>query len=138
MKPQIALAQQLGRIRGFRTTIDKMDRLTIGGYDVMVLGARSNQGIAGAGTGSTVKGKVDGYGLIIQVAEEEFLLVAKAASLYFSKAGKIVEVDWAQEGQFEKGEWIAGRTLNGDERHALFSQDKLGIVRLRLTERRSN
>ncbi|MET0373758.1 MAG: DUF5597 domain-containing protein [Rhizorhabdus sp.] len=46
-----------------------------------------------------------------------------------------MEADWAQEGRFERGTWIAGRLLNGDERDKLLPDDKLNVVRIRLLTR---
>lgn len=136
--PQIARAQQEGRIRGFKTSTGRIDRLSLGGYDITVVGARSSEGFAGAGTGSAAAANLEGYGLIMQTGEAEFLVVARGASLLFNRPGTQVEVDWAQEGAFENGEWMPGRTLNGDERHALFPQDKLNIVKIRLLQRKAS
>ena len=136
LAPQIARSQQEGRIRGFKTGTGKIDRQSLGGYDITVIGARSSEGFAGAGTGTAAAANQEGYGLIMQTGEAEFLIVARGANLMFSRPGSQIEVDRAQEGSFENGEWVPGRTLNGDERHALFPQDKLGIVKVRLLQSR--
>ncbi|MET0373637.1 MAG: DUF5597 domain-containing protein [Rhizorhabdus sp.] len=135
LRPQIARAQQEGRIRGFRTGTPGDLKQTLGRYQIAIAGPRPTQGLFGAGTGSAAPVNIEGYGLIIQMAEDEFLIVAKAASFQFTVPDEQVEVDWAQEGRFEKGQWIPGRTLNGDERHNLFSPGKMNTVRMRLLRR---
>jgi beta-galactosidase GanA len=135
LRPQIAVAQQEGRILGFRTESGSEEKLTLGGYEIAVNGPPSTEGLFGAGTGSAAPEKVRGYGLVIQTGEEEFLVVGRAASLQFSRPDKQVELDWAQEGRFEKGQWVADRTLNGDERYYLFPADKLSVLRIRVLQR---
>ncbi|MCX7045820.1 MAG: DUF5597 domain-containing protein, partial [Candidatus Sumerlaeota bacterium] len=57
-------------------------------------------------------------GLIIAVAEDEYLVAGIGFSVHFSplkpgpRNGAILQV---QEGYFNNGKWIAGRILNGDE-----------------------
>jgi hypothetical protein len=46
-----------------------------------------------------------------------------------------VELDSVQEGVFQDGRWVPGRTLNGDERFSLFPADSLRIVRVKLLRR---
>jgi hypothetical protein len=138
MVPQIARAQQEGRIRGFKTATGRIETQTLGGFAITVVGPRSTEGFAGAGTGSAAAATLQGYGLIMQTSPNEFLVVARGASLQFSSTGAEVEVDWAQEGTFENGRWTAGRTLNGDERHAMFPPDKLNAVKIRLLRRQPN
>ncbi|MEO5586908.1 MAG: DUF5597 domain-containing protein, partial [Novosphingobium sp.] len=138
MLPSIVRAQQEDRIRGFKTATGRMEKLTLGRYEIMVMGPRSSEGFAGAGTGSAAAENLEGYGLIIQTGEDEFLVIARGASLQFSSADSQVEVDWAQEGTLERGQWVPGRTLNGDERHSMFPQDALRLVKVRLLRRTTN
>jgi len=57
-----------------------------------------------------------GYGLIIALAPDEFLLAGNHFAVNFSpKAGGQCEILELWEGRFEDGKWIAGRRLNGDE-----------------------
>lgn len=135
LRPQIVQAQQTGQIRGFRTESGSEEKLALGGYEITVRGPRSTEGAFGAGTGAAAPTKARGYGVIIQAGEDEFLVVARAASLQFSSPQAGVELDWAKEGTFDKGQWVAGRTLNGDERHKLFPDEKLSVVRLKLLRR---
>lgn len=86
----------------------------------------------GAGTGTAEPAKSTGYGLVIQTGEDEFLIVGRAIDVTFTADGGSAEIDSAEEGTFEKGQWIPGRTMNGDERYFLFPVDALRTVRVRL------
>lgn len=59
-----------------------------------------------------------GYGLIIQTGPDEFLFVGTGLSITFaadSPGPKIARIGTVDEGRFERGIWIPGRRLNGDE-----------------------
>ncbi len=135
MTAQIAKAQAEGRIRGFKVAGSAAQNESLGGYQIAVTRSMSTLGMFGAGTGAAGPDKTIGYGLLMQVGKEEFLAVGRGISLKFSAPGKEVEVDFAQEGVFEQGQWVPGRTLNGDERFALFPTDDLRVVRIRLLRR---
>lgn len=62
-------------------------------------------------------------------------MVARGVMPIFATRGANVEVDVAQEGTFVAGKWVAGRSLNGDERYFLFPNDDLRIVRIKLLKR---
>ena len=132
---QITRAQQEGRIAGFTTTIGSEEKLALGGYEITVRGPRSSVGMFGPGTGRPAQAVAQGYGLIIQTGRDEFLAVGRSASLQFHAPGGITEVDQVQEGTFKNEQWIGGRTLNGDERNAIFPEDKLNTVRIKLLRR---
>ena len=135
MVPQITSAQAEGRIRGFRVAGGSPQKETLGGYDITVSGNRGTLGAFGPGTGTADAAKVNGYGLLIQSGPNEFTVVGRGISLDFSQPGKVVEVDSAREGTFNQGQWVAGRTLNGDERYFLFPPDQLHVVRITLLSR---
>ena len=135
MTPMIAQGQSEGRIRGFKIAKGAVVKDRLGGYDLEVGGPGSTIGAFGAGTG-TAAVMADGYGMVIQRGENEFLLIGRGISVKFSVPGKEVEVDSAQEGAFEGGRWIPGRTLNGDERLSLLPLDSIRIVRVTLLPRR--
>ena len=132
MLPEIARGQQDGSIRGFKVTTGEQQKFTFGGYDVSFSGPRSTLGMFGAGTGTAEPAKSTGYGLVIQTGEDEFLIVGRAIDVAFTADGGSAEIDSAEEGTFEKGQWIPGRTMNGDERYFLFPVDALRTVRVRL------
>ncbi|MEO6247498.1 MAG: DUF5597 domain-containing protein [Sphingomicrobium sp.] len=135
LRAPILRAQQEDRIRGFRLAAGNEEKLTLGGYQISVRGPRSTEGLFGAGTGSAAPEKPIGYGLVIQTEDDEFLIVARGASFHIAIPGKDVELDTAQEGSFERGRWIGGRTLNGDERYNMFPAEKINIVRMRVLQR---
>ena len=135
MTAQITSAQAEGRIRGFRIAGGSQQKLAIGGYDISITGPQSTVGAFGPGTGATEAASPKGYGLVIQTGKDEFLVAGRAISLNFSASGAKVEIDSAQEGVFDNEKWVAGRTLNGDERWNLFPGDHLQLVRVKLLKR---
>jgi hypothetical protein len=127
-------AQASGRIHGFRLVTGEQEQVELGGYTVTVSGPIDTRGMFGAGTGEAAAVLV-GYGLIIHTGGDEFLVLARGASVRFSRADAIVELDTLTEGLFVDGRWVPGRTLNGDERYWMFPKDRLGTVRIELLRR---
>lgn len=109
---------------------------TLGGYDITISGPLSTIGAMGAGTGSEAAQAEVGYGLVIASGKDEFLIIGRGINVRFAAPGDQVEIDSAQEGVFDKGRWIPGRTMNGDERYALFPEDGLRIIRMTLLRHR--
>jgi hypothetical protein len=136
MTPVIAQAQADGRIRGFKIAIGERQQINLGGYDIAITGSQGlGAGAFGPGTGSSDPAKRKGYGLVINSGPDEFLIVGHAIMPAFSAPNSQVEIDSVQEGVFQNGHWIGGRTLNGDERFQLFPADGFRIVRVRLLRR---
>ena len=135
MTPQITGAQAAGLIRGFRIAPGEQQKVTLDGYEINISGPRSTLGAFGAGTGSDAQAKANGYGLIINSGEDEFLIVGRGISTRFSIPGAKVEIDSAVEGTFAAGRWTPGRTMNGDERYSLLPANGLRIIRLKLLRR---
>jgi hypothetical protein len=135
MTAQIASAQSQGRIRGFKLDSGTKQKDALGGYEISISGPRGTLGAFGPGTGTDAQATASGYGLLMHSGPDEFLVVGKGISIDFSAPNAVVEIDSAQEGTFKNGDWVAGRTLNGDERYFLFPGDDLRIVRLRLLRR---
>jgi hypothetical protein len=133
--PQIAQAQAAGRIRGFKLAQGARAELAMGAYKINVTGPMRTTGLMGEGTGSEGAKVESSYGLIIQEGEDDFLVVGRGISPNFSTATGRVEIDRTQEGTFAQGRWVPGRTLNGDERFALFSPTGVKAVRIRLLRR---
>lgn len=134
MTDLITRAQSEGKIRGFKLAPGARQTETLGGYEIAIAGPQGTLGAFGAGTGSA-EVKVQGYGLIVQTAADEFLVLGRGATLTFTAPGSTVEIDRAQEGEFIDGTWKPGRTLNGDERYALFPTDQLRAVRITVMRR---
>lgn len=135
MTGEIAKAQAGGHIRGFRIAKGGYQKESLGGYDIDISGPVSTVGMFGAGTGSEAGAIKNGYGLVINTAENEYLVVGRGINLKFTKPGTRVELDRVEEGTFQAGRWIPGRRMNGDERFFLFPNDSLRIIRLTLLTR---
>jgi hypothetical protein len=134
MSRVITDAQAAGRIHGFRVVTGDQEQVELGGYTVTISGPLDTRGMFGAGTGEQAEVLI-GYGLVLHTGEDEFLVVARGASLRFSHTDAIVELDTLTEGVFNDGRWVPGRTLNGDERYWMFPKDGLGTVRITLLRR---
>ncbi len=130
MLPDIARAQQDGRIHGFKLAARERQTFAFGRYEVSISGPGSSPWMFGVGAAAPATST--GYGLVIQTGEDEFLIVGHAVDVKFAADGRPAEMDSAGEGVFENGRWIPGRTLNGDERYFLFPTDALQTVRVRL------
>ena len=69
--------------------------------------------------GRTTDGNpVLGYALLIEIEPEEYVIAGKNVNIQFSLSNRQSEVTgirFAEEGKFEKGIWIPGRRLNGDQ-----------------------
>ncbi|WP_457102012.1 GH35 family beta-galactosidase [Microbacterium sp. P5_E9] len=127
-------AQATGSIHGFRLVTGEQEQVELGGYTVTISGPMDTRGMFGEGTGEAAAVLI-GYGLIIRTAEDEFLVVARGASVRFSRSDAIVELDTLIEGEYHDGRWIPRRTLNGDERYFMFPKTSLRTVRINLLRR---
>ncbi|RZT08211.1 Beta-galactosidase GanA [Duganella sp. CF402] len=74
------------------------------------------------------------FGLIIAGNPGEFYLVGHDFTADFSRDGKAVELDFVEEGRFERGAWVPGRRLNGDQRLSLLPLNKITTVRIQLLQ----
>jgi Domain of unknown function (DUF5597)/Beta-galactosidase len=67
-----------------------------------------------------VKSAIAG-GIIINIGPDEFIVAGKGLDMMFTPTDKkdlsLIAIDFADEGSFKEGKWIAGRRLNGDEVH---------------------
>jgi hypothetical protein len=155
MQRIITSAQAEGRIAGIllddgaaEATVD------LGGYDIV---ARDGQALVGrmlldAGVQAPppsppLPSETDGgavtarpgdsrpFGLLIQEADDTFLVAGQGLAVDFSRPGSVVEVDHVEEGRFDNGEWVPGRSLNGDERLFTLPPGRIGAVRVRLLAR---
>ena len=135
MTELIATAQQNGKIRGFKIAAGGSEQQTLGGYQLDITQNRGRRGAFGPGTATADESNIRGYGLVINTAPDEFLLVGRAFTVNFNQAGKTVEVDTAVEGVYENGRWIPGRNLNGDERGSLIPPNALRAVKVKVLAR---
>ncbi|HJB63764.1 MAG TPA: DUF5597 domain-containing protein [Candidatus Microbacterium pullistercoris] len=134
MTEVITDAQADGRIHGFRLVTGEEDSVQLGGFTITISGPIDSRGMFGAGTGEAAA-ELTGYGLIVQIAAEEFLVLARGISLNFTHEEGIVELDELTEGNHVDGRWVPGRTLNGDERYWMFPKHGLSTVHIKLLRR---
>jgi len=76
-------------------------------------------------------------GLVIQLADDEYLIAGRGMTVTFSSNDDLVAgIESIWEGHYEDGEWKPGRLLNGDQshqgRHLRLPPDEYGIQRVRL------
>lgn len=120
LAPLILDAQGTDRMRGFKAPASydgvierKAQTATMGRY-------RLDVGFANQ-WGSTTDAEVDKRGgLVIQLAEDEFLVAGRGIIVTFQDAtgtGEQVGFERLAEGTYENGRWREGRWLNGDESH---------------------
>ncbi len=82
-----------------------------------------------------ISGKPLAVGLIYELTPEKFLIVGMRSGLTFRvKPGENLkaEILTLQEGDIRAGEWIPGRTLNGDEKMSLHLGDSLTCLMVEL------
>ncbi len=74
-----------------------------------------------------------GGGLIVELGDYELLVLAIRCVVRFrSRDGRTFEVLNKEEGRFEKGQWVRGRILNGDERYYHSFGDQVTLHRFKL------
>jgi len=103
LMPVITKYQGTGKMRGIHLTSDHQDEvLNISGYEVAL---------------KIQDPKKPAFGLIVQTAENEFLVVGMNFKATFQKAlgNQIAYIGKVTEGRFVKTEWVEERWLNGDE-----------------------
>jgi beta-galactosidase GanA len=139
LAPLILQAQGTGRMRGFKAPASydavierKAQEATLGRYRLNV--SFPNQ------WSTTSDAEVDKRGgLVIQLAEDEFLVAGRGLIVTFQDAsgsGEQVGFEKLTEGTYENGRWKEGRWLNGDEshqgRHVRLEGDAFTIQRVKL------
>jgi hypothetical protein len=153
MSHLVTAAQAGNRIRGVLLDDAKPAIEHLAGYSISINGTSAlaakmllDAGVPVAPQGAvSVPETVDGahgpspsdtrpYGLILAGEAREFYLVGHDFTADFSREGKPCEIDMVEEGQFVQGRWVAGRSLNGDQRLRLLPLNGIGIVRIKLLE----
>lgn len=78
-------------------------------------------------------------GLVIAIGPDEFVFAGTGMTVTFeadTRGDPIVGILSAQEGKYEKGQWLPGRWLNGDQthqgRHLRLVTSKFGVQRIKL------
>lgn len=80
--------------------------------------------------------RFEGAAILIQTARDEFYLMGYGVNAAFSlKEGikhSFCGYDRIDEGSFEKGAFVPGRLLNGDERNAFLPDGKVTVLRIKM------
>lgn len=138
LAPLIGKSQGLGLMRGFKAPVSydgvvdtSPVQVAMGTYSLDV--SFSNQ------WGKTEDQELDTRGgLVIQVADNEFVVAGKGLTVTFKDGlgAASVGIEKLTEGIFEDGRWTPGRWLNGDEshqgRHVRLAADDFTIQRVKL------
>ncbi|MET0319756.1 MAG: DUF5597 domain-containing protein [Duganella sp.] len=120
LAPVINQHQGSGSMRGFKVRVSydgvvdaTPQQATMGGYTLQV--AFSNPWARSDSKELEACG-----GLVIRLADDEFLVAGKGLTVTFrdaSGAGDAVGLEQVTEGTYDNGRWVPGRWLNGDEIH---------------------
>jgi Domain of unknown function (DUF5597) len=111
----------------------KSQMVSLGGYKL-------NLSFGGGGRGpASATAAREGFALIINTAPDEFVIAGQSVSLTAAPetAGpQTAGFGSIDEGRFEKGVWVAGRRLNGDESgggsRASIRGPDIGVLKIRL------
>jgi hypothetical protein len=98
-------------------TINRKQEFDLAGYHVKAqLGSGSFAELAGFNVGEKKAGSAGG--ILISTGKDEFIAIGKDFTLTFTplqQTGKIIDVEYFDEGTFKNGKWVTTRRLNGDE-----------------------
>jgi hypothetical protein len=152
MEPLITCAQAEGRIAGI--LLDRGEAETtirFGGYDIVARDAQAligrmllDAGLQAPPAPAVLPSETEGavvaprpgdprpFGILIHEAEDVFVVAGQGLTLDFFRSDVIVEVDEVHEGRFDRGRWLPGRALNGDERLFILPPGGVSAVRVRL------
>jgi beta-galactosidase GanA len=149
--PQLAEWQAAGKVKGI-LVIDgqKQEPVSLGGYKITLSkgrGLAGDDGKAKLNTDAELPGAVAlgsrampddvrPFALVVNTGPDEFLFIGANGDPAFevdSPGPARVAMASRDQGRFEKGKWVAGRRINGDE---LFvpglPNKKIGMLRVRL------
>ena len=153
--PQLAEWQAAGKVKGILVLDgEKQDPVFLGGYTITLAKGLERQGGTGGNTAagsprpaSELPGNVASgsrampddtrsFAIVVNTAADEFLFIGANGDPVFaadSPGPSRVAIAARDEGRYEKGKWIAGRRLNGDE---LFRpglpNSRIGVLKVRV------
>jgi hypothetical protein len=147
--PQLADWQATGKVRAILVDGEKADPVSVGGYKITLAKARTRGG--GDGAASNTARELPGgvsldsramsndtrpFAIVANTAPDEFLFIGANGDPVFtvdSPGPSRVGMATKDEGRYERGRWISGRRLNGDE---LFQPGlpvgKIGMLKVQL------
>ncbi len=139
---------QVVSVGGYKVTVSRPRRRGPGGAPAPVAAAANASaqggqaaapaplGAGGVSSGSRAMPEdTRPFGLIINTAPDEFLLIGSNLSLSFavdSPEPKKVAVGTIDEGRYVTGRWVPGRRLNGDEGRPSLGSGSIGMLKIRL------
>jgi hypothetical protein len=149
MLPLLSEWQAAGKVKGILLAEgETKQEITLGGYNITVTkpysmgGASSdaadNKELLAGGVSSDTRSMPDDvrpFGLIINTAPDEFLIIGSYLSLKFSidsPDGKKVAAGSIDEGIYVKGVWKPGRRINGDEVYFSMPKGKLLMQKIKV------
>jgi hypothetical protein len=141
MLPQLAEAQADGKVMGILLEDQGVETALFGGYQITIGPAparRRPEAKAQAEPTSRSPRDTRPYGMILATGPDEFVIIGSGLLLRFTDAGaqpKIVEIGSIDEGRFERGQWVPGRRLNGDEGLLILWPGRIGVLKVRLYRR---
>lgn len=149
MLPQLAEWQAAGKVRGILLQEgETKQEISLGGYSITITkpfsmgGASSeaadNKALLEGGISSDSRAMPEDkrpFGLIINTAPDEFLIVGSYLSMKFSvdsPDGKKVAAGTIDEGVYVKGVWKPGRRINGDEVYFSMPKGKILMQKIKV------
>lgn len=157
MLPQLAECQAAGKVAGVLLLDGEESQvISLGGYKVIITLPRRRRPAPAAATspaaaatpvpaplgaggvsssGRSMPDDTRPFGLIINTAPDEFLIIGSNFSPSFSvesPESTKVAIGWIDEGRYINGSWIPGRRLNGDEGRPSLSSSTIGMLKIRL------
>lgn len=146
MIPVLTKYQAEGKVLAVvQETADQRNQtISLGGYKLTFTFGGGGRGQAPPAAANAAGGRGAaqqnlGFGLVINTAPNEFVLVGSALSLTAAPdtpGPKIAGFGGIDEGRYEKGVWIQGRRINGDEsssgNRASLRGPGVGVLKIRL------
>lgn len=138
LAPLILERQGTENIAGFRPNVDYEGALDATPQSRVFDPFRLNVSFVDPWTPEDAQTVAAHGGLVLRLAEEEFLIAGRGVVVTFeTAAGEArVGIESAAEGRFEGARWIPGRRLNGDQthqgRHVRLPPDAFSLQRVRL------
>jgi hypothetical protein len=148
MLPQLAEWQAAGKVRGILVADGEAPQsVVLGGYRITLAANQSySPGPAAKVSAPLAEGGVAfgsrsmppdtrPFALVVNTAPDEFLFIGSNGTPAFavdSPGPAQVEVSAKDEGRYEKGAWLPGRRLNGDELRDGLPNTAIGMLKVRL------
>jgi beta-galactosidase GanA len=136
--PLVLQAQADGRIAGFANPVGFAGEADLAPLHATLGGARFTATTIDPWTPRDAQDPASHGALLIWLGGEDYLIAGQGVTVTVEPAdGKgRLGLDWVEEGRFEKGQWLPGRRLNGDQthqgRHVRLPPDAIGIQKFRL------